>query len=134
VADMNGRLPYAPDYGLRLLREGISGTVDIFFYDFHLYDVTVLGRGQYSTVVQTPYEGQIHALSLDFDHTHLEQILLKADARLASFLRSELSRDPKSPRSIELGDGVGFGVRARLGKLEIGAREQFVPLLAQEIW
>jgi hypothetical protein len=94
----------------------------------------VLERGQYSTTVRTPYEGKIHALSLDFDHTLLERILLKADAHLASFLRSELSRDPASPRSIDFGGHVVFGVRARLGQLQTGAREQFVPLVAQEIW
>jgi hypothetical protein len=124
---------YAPDYGLRLLREGISGTVDISFYDFHLFSVTVIGRGQYSTMVETLYEGEIHALSLDFDHAHLARILSKADARLASFLRSELSRDAVSPRSIDLEGHVAFGVRARLGDLQTGASEQFVPLVAQEI-
>jgi hypothetical protein len=36
---------FAPDYGLQLLREGVSG-IDIFFYDFHLFRLTVLERGQ----------------------------------------------------------------------------------------
>src|SRR5271163_1205651 len=123
---------YKPDYGLRLLREGTSGAVDIFFHDFHLFSLSVLGSGQYSTMVETPYAGETHSLSLDFDQTPLEQILSRAESRLASLLRSELSRDPTSPRSIDLDGHVAFGVRARLGDLQTVAREQFVPLVAKE--
>jgi hypothetical protein len=59
-------MTYKPDFGLRLLREGITPKVDHFFYDFRLYSLTVLGRGQYSTMVEKPYAGELHALSLDF--------------------------------------------------------------------
>ena len=124
-------MSFKPDYGLRLIRDGIS--VDQYFYDFRLYSLSVLGRGQFSTMVEIPHAGELHALSLDFNQKQLEQILSKAPPRLTSFLRSELARDPDSPLTIDFEGEVSFGVRARLGQLQKVQMESFVPLVAQEI-
>jgi len=103
-------------------------------FAFRLFSISVLGNGDYSTMVETRYDGQTHALSLDFNHSQLERILVGADPCLAAFVRAELSKDAKSPRTIELDGYVSFTVRARLGSLETGStNEQFVPLIAQEI-
>lgn len=126
-------MSFKPDYGLRLLRDGISGDVDHFFYDFRLFSLTVLARGQYSTMVEQPYGGELHALSLDFDQRRLEQILAKATPQLAAFIRAELARDPASARTIDFEGEVAFGVRTRLGHLQKVQRESFVPFVAQEI-
>jgi hypothetical protein len=125
---------FKPDYGLRRSRDGISPTSDLFFYNFQMFSLTVLGCGEYSTVSDTQYAGQWHCLSLDFNQAHLERILAKADQQLATHLRTELSRDPLSARSIEFKGHVEFGERARLGQLQTGRYEQFVPLIAQEIF
>ena len=92
-------MSFKPDYGLRLMRDGISNDVDQYFYDFRLFSLTLLGLGQYSTMVELPYEGQLHALSLDFNQEQLDQILSKAPPRLKAFLRAELAHDPASPRT-----------------------------------
>ena len=126
-------MTYKPDFGLRLLREGITPKVDHFFYDFRLYSLTVLGRGQYSTMVQKPYSGELHALSLDFNQDQLDQILSKAKSELAAFIQAELRRDPVSPRTIDFQGEIAFGVRARLGQLQKAHHESFVPFVAQEI-
>ena len=44
-------MSFKPDYGLRLKEEGISEDVDLDFYDFHLYSLTLLGNDQFSTMV-----------------------------------------------------------------------------------
>jgi hypothetical protein len=75
----------------------------------------------------------MHALSLDFNHAQLEQILVGAEPALTAFVRAELSKDPASPRTIELDGYVSFAVRARLGCLQTGTYEQFIPLVAKEI-
>lgn len=124
-------MSFKPDYGLRLMRDGIS--VDQYFYDFRLYSLSVLGRGQFSTMVEIPHAGELHALSLDFNQKQLEQILSKAPPSLAAFLRAELARDPASPRTIDFEGEISFGVRARPGQLQKVQRESFVPLVAQEI-
>ena len=126
-------MSYAPDYGLRLRRDGTSPAVDLFFHDFRMNSVTVLGRGQYSTMVNMLLAGERHALSLDFTHAQLEQVLTKAPPRLVAILQAALVRDPASPRTIDLDGFIAFGVRARLGALQTVAKEQFVPLVAQEI-
>ena len=131
---MEGRtLGYKPDYGLRLMSTGVARDVDHYFYKFRLYSLTVIDHGQYSTMVELPWGGESYALSLDFNQAQLEQILLKAPKELASFLRTELSRDPSSPRTVDFDGEVTFAVRARRGQLQALERERFVPLVAQEI-
>ena len=125
---------FKPGYGLRLVAEGTSFAVELFFYDFNLFSLTILCRNSYSTVVDTPYDGVLHALSLDFDLNQLERILSKADPRGAARLWAELSRDPVSTRTIDLEQRIVFGVRARLGRLQKAEKEEFVPLIAQEIF
>ncbi len=66
-----------PDYGLRLLQDGVSRNVDLFFYDFTLFSLTILGDEQYSMMVEKPH-GQWFALSLDFDRRQLEDIVVNA--------------------------------------------------------
>ena len=126
-------MTFRPDYGLRLINDGISRDVDHFFYDFRLFSLTVLARGQYSTMAEKLYSGELQAVSLDFDQRQLEQILAKATPQLAAFIRVELARDPASPRTIDFAGEVAFGVRARLGQLQKVQRESFVPFVAQEI-
>jgi hypothetical protein len=126
-------MSFKPDYGLRLMNKGVGREVDHFFYDFRLYSITVLGRGQYSTMVHLPCESEICALSLDFDQLQLEQILSKASPDLSAFVLSGISRDPSSPRTIDFDGEVAFAVRARLGQPQTAQRESFVPLVVQEI-
>lgn len=127
-------MSFKPDYGLRLLREGISPNVDHYFYDFRLYSLSVLGPRRYSTMVELPYAGEMHALSLDFDDTHLAIILSKAPEQLRAFLTAQLTADPATPRTIHFEGEVSFRVRARLGKIQTVERERFVPLVAHEIF
>jgi hypothetical protein len=126
-------MSYKPDYGLRLMNSGVGRHVDHFFYDFRLCSLTMLNRGQYSTMVDLSYESEVCALSLDFNQQQLEQILSKASPELVAFLGKEISRDPFSPRTIDFDGQVAFAVRARLGQLQVAQQESFVPLVAQEI-
>ncbi len=127
-------MSYKPDYGLRLKKNGVSPSVDQFFYDFRLYSVSVLGPGQYSTMVELPIEGEPHALSLDFDQRQLDQILMNALPQIATLVRGAVASDPSTPRTIDFAGEVVFGLRARLGQLQRVQREEFVPLIAQEIF
>lgn len=126
-------MSYKPDYGLRLVNDGISQDVNLHFYDFPLCSLTVLGRGQYSTTVEKKLEGEFHALSLDFNQKQLDQILSKASPQIVTFLRKALANDPDTPRTLDFEGQVVFGVRARLGQLQKLPHESFVPLVAQEI-
>ena len=124
-------MTYKPDYGLRLMKEGYTVNIDINFHDFRLYCISIIGRGQYSTMVEIPYGGINHALSLDFSRAQLEQILIRCDYALRAYILQELRNE--TPRTIDLPGEVSFGVRARLGSVQTVQKEQFVPLVAQEI-
>jgi hypothetical protein len=93
------KMSFKSDYGLFLMNAGV-GEVDQYFYNFRLYSVSVLGHGRYSTMVDFPSGGK-YALSLDFNHERLEQILASAPPEIARFVRQELSRDPLSCRTID---------------------------------
>ena len=129
----SGKRRFRPDYGLRLLYEGFSPTVDLYFHNFRLYTLDVHGRGQYSTMVEMPYANKTHALSLDFNQTQLDQILAKATSHTRFFIKSQVTKDPETPRAIDLNGEISFAVRARLGQLQHVQKESFVPLIAQEI-
>ncbi len=126
-------MSFKPDFGLRQMKDGVPKNVDFNFCDFHLYSLTVLGHGQYSTMVEIPFAGETHALSLDFNQKQLDQILSKASLEISSLIRKELSHDPVTPRALFFEGKVVFGVRARLGELQKVQRESFVPLVAHEI-
>ena len=89
-------MSFKPDYGLRLKEEGISSDVDLDFYDFHLFSLRLLGNDLFSTMVEIPVDGELHALSLDFNLAQLDKILSKATLPLADYLRKELERDPRN--------------------------------------
>lgn len=127
-------MAFKPDYGLQQMKAGVSPSVDQFFYDFRLYSLTVLRKDQFSTLVDMPLDGKLHALSLDFNRKHLDAILLKADSEPAMTLRSELNKDPDRQRTIEMEEEIVFGVRARLGSLQKSQYECFVPLVTMEIF
>ncbi len=122
-----------PDYGNRQLRKGVSPSVDQFFYDVPLYHLSISSEGEYSTLVELPYEGELHALSLDFDDAAMAQIMALAPDAVYQRVRSEIQRDPSTPRTVELPSGTTFSVRARLGKLQTTPSESFVPLVVQEV-
>jgi hypothetical protein len=126
-------MSYKPDYGLYLLRSGISTEVVHYFSDFRLYSLTILGSDQYSTMVEIPHGGETYALSLDFNKDQLNQILKKANNDIVTVITSELERDPTTPRTIDFEGFVSFAVRARLGRIQTVTRESFVPLVAQEV-
>lgn len=125
-------MTFKPDYGIRVAEEGISSDVDLVFYDFRFYSISIIGPMQYSTMVDMPYEGKIFALSLDFDQPILEAIL-NASPTIAKEVYAALASDPASPRTIELQGFIACGIRARLGKIQSVAKEQFIPLIAKEV-
>jgi hypothetical protein len=127
-------MSYKPDFGIRLLNDGIKQNVNQNFNDFHMFSLTVLGAGEYSTMTEIQFDGQLYALSLDFNKTILKDILYKAPKNISNILKNEISKDPNTLRTIDFEGEVVFGVRARLGELQRAQNESFVPFVAQDIW
>lgn len=112
----------------------MSPETDLIYPAFRLNGVSVLREGSYSTMVIMDYDGEPHALSLDFNTEQLDQILRKAPESVRETVVGQLRRDPDSPRTIDFEEKDWFfGVRARLGQPDRTVRETFVPLVAMEI-
>jgi len=126
-------MTFAPDYGLRRMRDGATADLDIFLDEVLFDSIDVLEEGQFSAMVEEPYDGEPHALSLDFNRQQLDDILARGSVELQEFVQAELMRDPDSSREIDFEEDVMCGVRARLGEVQEVQDERFVPLIVQEI-
>lgn len=126
-------MDFKPDYGLSLKNDGLAVSATINILDFHMFNLTILGPGKYSTLSETYKDGELHAASLDFSQVHLEKILSLCDAKIAANLRNEIKKDPFSPRYISFEGVIRFNVRAKLGELEENENESFIPLKVRKI-
>jgi hypothetical protein len=123
-----------PDYGLHLLERGVSRQVQHVFYDFCADHVSLVGSSRYTTMVNIVREGREFALSVDFDEARLRSILAAVPESVAERLRSEIGRDRTTIRTIEIGQPVTIGIKARLGQLQRVEHEQFVPFILEEVF
>jgi hypothetical protein len=131
--DPNHVSNFKQDYGLFLATQGVTRDVEHFFYDFRLYELSVLGKGQYTTMVDLTVEGEVYAMSLDFDAMVLRKILQRSSDQVRNLVERELVEDPSTPRTIELSQPIQLSVVAKLGVKQTVAKEEFIPLVAQRL-
>jgi hypothetical protein len=113
---------FKPDYGLFLANQGVTREVEQFFYDFRLFEISVVGRDQYTTMVDFPIGGEVYALSVDFNARIFQQILERSPRHIRERIKRELAIDPATPRRIELPEPIQCGVVARLGTKQTVAK------------
>ena len=75
-------MAYKPDYGLKLLQDGITRDVSIHFPQFLLYSITVLDYEKYSSMFEIPYDNQVYAVSIDFNHEQIQDMLKYASLKM----------------------------------------------------
>lgn len=124
---------YKPDYGLELLKTGVKPDTRLHFPSFPMYGIDILSQGKFSTMVEMPYSGELHALSLDFDESQLNTIFEYSNSKSIQYFKNELLSDPYTPRSIDFEEPIVFDVVARLGTLQSNNVESFVPLILIEV-
>lgn len=117
-----------PDFGLMLLRSGTEPDTIINFYDFRFYSISAVGRAQFTTMVNIPVEGELHALSLDFDGEMLLEILNHSPTLEMVKTVLEWVENLTEPCTLELPAPIHVGVSVALGQLQTNARESYVPL------
>ena len=123
---------YKPDYGLELLKIGVKSNTRLHFSSFSMYGIDILSKGKFSTMVEMPYNGELHALSLDFDESQLYTILGQSNSKSVQYIKNELFSDPYTPRTIDFIEPIVFDVVAKLGTLQSNNKESFVPLVLIE--
>jgi hypothetical protein len=126
-------MPTFPDYGLYQLGSGYSTELRQFFYGFPLDHITETGAGQFTTMQNRLSEGVEYAMSLDFGSQILADILSLSPRAIADFLAGELSQVASLPRNIEFPRAVSMDFEAKLGRLQKGLHEEFVPFVITRV-
>ena len=126
-------MAYKPDYGLKLLEDGISSDVSIHFPQFLLYSITVLDYEKYSSMVEIPYDNQVYAVSIDFNHEQLQDILKCASKNALQQITEELDSDMFTQRTIDIEEPFMIDITISLGKLQRNQHEEFVPFIVKSV-
>lgn len=122
-----------PDYGLALFQQGAADDATFDFPTFWLDHIYAVAPCEFSTCVEVPLDGATHALSLDFDVDKLEEILVLCSPATTQLVLDWV-KGLRQAATLDLPEPVCIGVNARLGQLETGAAEQYVPLVAERIY
>ena len=120
------------DYGIWLRDNGVSQQTEITFSDLPLRHLDVVSAGHYCTTAATVVDGRRYAVTFDFDDSILEQIIFLLPDVLASSVRPAL-KAASGPASFELLRLVRLQATARIGTLQDGRDEQFLPLVIEKI-
>lgn len=126
-------MAYKPDYGLKLLQDGISNEVSIHFPQFVLYSITILDYEKYSSMVEIPYDNQVYAVSIDFNHEQLQDMLKCASKNALQQITEELDSDMFTQRTIDIEEPFMIDITISLGKLQRNQYEEFVPFLVKSV-
>lgn len=126
-------MAYKPDYGLKLLQDGISNEVSIHFPQFVLYNITVLDYEKYSSMVEIPYDNQMYAVSIDFNHEQLQDMLKCASINALQQITEELDSDMFTQRTIDIEEPFMIDITISLGKLQRNQHEEFVPFIVKSV-
>lgn len=124
---------YKPDYGLKLLKDGISKDVIIDFPLFTIYNITILDYEKYSTLVEISFNNKIYTLSVYFNQERLEEILKFAPKKTIRQVNNELNIDMFTKRTINLEESFTIDFSLSLGELEKSQDEKFVPFFIKNI-
>lgn len=127
-----------PDFGLFLLGQGWTRDELYFFMDFTTDHISVVGPGKLSTMSVREFDGQLYAMSVDFDVQIFQKLLEIIPPRVADFIRANFGEEVgavRVPFTIELPERITFGFQAKIGDMETSAaEEQFVPFVIQEVF
>ncbi len=118
-----------PDLGLELLQSGIGNDVAHFFYSVRFRTIDFLAPNSYSIMLNHVHSGNEYAVSFDFDDDILAFLvaMVPADLREA-FGKSIIGKS--FPFSAELPvDVEAATLECRLGSIQRGAHDSFVPLV-----
>lgn len=126
-------MSFAPDFGIRLIRDGASPDLDIHIVPFELDHISIVNDELFTTISNMVFDGEPHAVSLDFGVEALKAIHALCPDEIAQFIADELSENSFEGYTIELPEPVTLAVTARLGELQTAEKEQYVPLIVQSV-
>jgi hypothetical protein len=119
---------------LALKAKGCPPTAPVDFPFFHFDELGILGPGQYTVQMMMALGGVGHALTLDLGAEILQGMLALAPSAVRTIITKELVRDGSTPRRVALPASIRCGVSTILGKVQMTARESFLPLVVRAVY
>jgi len=123
---------YAPDFGVFLRKIGADNNTRFIAPFCKSCFIARVEDDKYTTITSVPGDVEM-AMSLDFNHQQLEELLSFQHEQLASFTRDALKRQPYHVSIDPSKAEFDFGVVASLSdKIEHNAEESYIPFLVTE--
>jgi hypothetical protein len=133
---MAGKSEWKKDYGMYILNQipDKTKTPEFNYPNFTFYNLAVLEPGLYTTTVDVPgFDGEIYAMTIDFDETLYQKILNNIPGHISSKLMDLVDRVVDYPAMIRFEQGISVGLTVRLGQTEHGSSEDFIPFIGVDV-
>jgi hypothetical protein len=114
-----------------ILRSGLGGA-RLSFYAVPLSHITFSAPGLYTSMLNKVHEGTEYAVSFDFSADQKQVLLTKLSPSTRASVSSALQR-ARPGVTVNFAVPVQVDLHCRLGKLERGTSEEFVPLVVEQI-
>jgi len=123
-----------PDYGLYLLNHRISRDTEIIFYSIAIKTLTFVDESVFTTMLNKPADDTVYAMSLDFPTRLFGALMHFAPTELKAEAEDAIRRSHGFPFEIIFSEEFSIGLSARIGELQHGRDDDFVPLVVEEIF
>lgn len=121
---------FAPDFGMKLLRLGISKDMEFIMVGAALNTFAKLDENTYTASSNCEFADEPHCVSFDFEKKFLEQIVEGLPNGLREDFVGALNR---TPYQASAGLHIQATITSKIGDLTEGAYEKFVPLVVQKV-
>ena len=123
-----------PDLGKHLASTGIPQNTLLIYTSWHMAEFSVKRSKQYCVSCIQAIDGTEYCATFDFGSKIMREILLRAPNATKCFIEATLAKDPAGIRHERLPTAIMIGVAAKLGNLQQGLNETFIPLEILEVF
>lgn len=127
-------MSFKADYGLRLWSNRAKDDSTLVFAPFSLFGLNVDPEvGLYTTTSDVHENGEIFALTLDFDRETFDATLDLLPVEFARRIRTDLSQGLSQPKSYRFPAPVSIVVEAGFGDKQTNEAETYLPLKVSSV-
>lgn len=132
---MTKKSEWKKDFGMHVLKNtpNKSKLPEMYFPQFALYNLAALEPGSYTTTADIQSGNETYAITVDFDQDIFDKILATMPRNNASKLRDLVEKLDDYPAMIRFEGGITVGLKVRLGSLQHGSSEDFIPFIALDV-
>ena len=122
---------FRPDFGNKLKSRGFQDGAIWTFMPFQLFNLLRLDTGGFSTMADVEFEGEPHAVSLDFDSDIFNRIVEFLPAQLANQIKQSFARP--GPCVAQFPSPVNVVIDAKLGNEVKNDEEEYIPMVITNV-